>query len=73
MPDTPNDPPTQTSTASAPSPDPTPAQSDTPAPANPPSPSVDPMDTDAGRRALQAERQKAADEKRRADELAARL
>lgn len=48
-----------------------------PAPADvtsePAKPAEDPMDTDAGRRALAAERQKAADEKRRADDLDTRL
>lgn len=44
------------------------------APSNQDPPTLaDPMDTDAGRRALAAERQRATDEKRRADDLDARL
>lgn len=52
---------------------PAPAEPSPPAPGAQAAPAEDPMSTDAGRRALAAERQRAADEKKRADELDARL
>lgn len=81
MPDT-----TTTTTGTASAPTATPAEPTAPQPAaappsgtptvtptEPAKPADSPMDTDAGRRALAAERQRAADEKKRADDLDARL